>query len=108
MSSANAGWEVYSKLVLQQLEDLNNSMGDLRSEIQTLQTQVAELRGQQNSIEPIKQWKERIDDIMSPSQLDQMKKEVEDLKQYKTKSTAIFAFVQFLMTLALFYSKVMS
>jgi len=36
-----------------------------------------------------------------------MKKEVEDLKQYKTKSMAIFAFVQFLMGAALFYSKLM-
>jgi len=41
----DAGWDVYSKLVLQQLEDLNNGMSHLRSEIQELKTEVAELRG---------------------------------------------------------------
>jgi len=104
----DTGWEVYSKLVLQQLEDLNNGMNQLRTEIHELKTEVAELRGQQNNITQLTQWKERIDDIASPSQLREMKREVEELKQYKTKSTAIFAFIQFLMGFALFYDKLMS
>ena len=31
---SGAGWDVYSKMVLQQLQDLNNGMSELRNEIQ--------------------------------------------------------------------------
>ena len=104
---SGAGWEVYSKMVLQQLENLNTGMAELRSEIQEVKTQIAEVRVQQNSVTELKQWKERIDDIVSPTQLDQMKKEVQDLKDFKTKSLAGFTVIQFLMGLILFYDKLM-
>jgi|SRR6056300_326980 regulator of replication initiation timing len=104
---SGAGWEVYSKMVLQQLENLNTGMAELRSEIQEVKTQIAEVRVQQNSVTELKQWKERIDDIVSPTQLDQMKKEVQDLKDFKTKALAGFTVIQFLMGLILFYDKLM-
>ena len=104
---SGAGWEVYSKMVLQQLENLNAGMSELRSEIQEVKTQIAEVRVQQNSVAELKQWKERIDDIVSPTQLDQMKKEVQDLKDFKTKALAGFTVIQFLMGLILFYDKLM-
>ena len=104
---SGAGWEVYSKMVLQQLQDLNNGMAELRNEIQEVKTQIAEVRVQQNSVAELKQWKERIDDIVSPTQLDQMKKEVQDLKDFKTKALAGFTVIQFLMGLILFYDKLM-
>ena len=104
---SGAGWDVYSKMVLQQLQDLNNGMSELRNEIQEVKTQIAEVRVQQNSVAELKQWKERIDDIVSPTQLDQMKKEVQDLKDFKTKALAGFTVIQFLMGLILFYDKLM-
>lgn len=104
---SGAGWDVYSKMVLQQLQDLNNGMAELRNEIQEVKTQIAEVRVQQNSVAELKQWKERIDDIVSPTQLDQMKKEVQDLKDFKTKALAGFTVIQFLMGLILFYDKLM-
>ena len=94
-------------MVLQQLENLNTGMAELRSEIQEVKTQIAEVRVQQNSVTELKQWKERIDDIVSPTQLDQMKKEVQDLKDFKTKALAGFTVIQFLMGLILFYDKLM-
>lgn len=102
---SGTGWDVYSKMVLQQLQDLNNGMSELRNEIQEVKTQIAEVRVQQNSVTELKQWKERIDDIVSPTQLDQMKKEVQDLKDFKTKALAGFTVIQFLMGLILFYDK---
>ena len=41
----DTGWEVYSKMVLKQLEDLGTSMNGLRIEIQELKSEIAELRG---------------------------------------------------------------
>ena len=55
----------------------------------------------------LKQWKERIDDIVSPTQLGEMKQEVRELKDFKLKAIAGFTVIQFLMGLVLFYDKLM-
>jgi chromosome segregation ATPase len=98
----DTGWEVYSKMVLKQLEDLGNSMNGLRIEIQELKSEIAELRGKQSNIQELKDWKGKIDDVCSPSQLKELKEEVDDLKLFKTKAITIFAVVQFLMAAVLF------
>jgi predicted nucleic acid-binding Zn-ribbon protein len=98
----DTGWEVYSKMVLKQLEDLGTSMNGLRIEIQELKSEIAELRGKQSNIQDLKEWKGKIDDVCSPSQLKNLKEEVEDLKLFKTKAITIFAGVQFMMAAILF------
>ena len=92
----DAGWEVYSKMVLQQLEDLSASMKDLRTEIKELKTEIAEIRGRESNIQELKNWKDKIDEITSPTQLQEMKKEVEELEKYlKQRLLLSFAVVQF-------------
>ena len=58
----DTGWEVYSKMVLKQLEDLSNSMNGLRQEIQELKSEIAEIRGQQGNVQDLKEWKNKIDE----------------------------------------------
>ena len=96
------GWEVYSKMVLKQLEDLSNSMNGLRQEIQELKSEIAEIRGQQGNVQDLKEWKNKIDEVCSPSQLKELRQEVDELKIFKTKAITIFAGVQFLMGVILF------
>ena len=96
------GWEVYSKMVLKQLEDLSNSMNGLRQEIQELKSEIAEIRGQQGNVQDLKEWKNKIDEVCSPSQLKDLRQEVDELKIFKTKAITIFAGVQFLMGVVLF------
>ena len=96
------GWEVYSKMVLKQLEDLSNSMNGLRQEIQELKSEIAEIRGQQGNVQDLKEWKSKIDEVCSPSQLKDLRQEVDELKIFKTKAITIFAGVQFLMGVILF------
>ena len=98
----DTGWEVYSKMVLKQLEDLSNSMNGLRQEIQELKSEIAEIRGQQGNLQDLKDWKNKIDEVCSPSQLKDLRNEVDDLKMFKTKAITIFAGVQFLMGVILF------
>ena len=97
-----SGWEVYSKMVLKQLEDLSNSMNGLRQEIQELKSEIAEIRGQQGNVQDLKEWKNKIDEVCSPSQLKDLRNEVDELKIFKTKAITIFAGVQFLMGVILF------
>ena len=98
----DTGWEVYSKMVLKQLEDLSNSMNGLRQEIQELKSEIAEIRGQQGNLQDLKDWKNKIDEVCSPSQLKDLRNEVDELKIFKTKAITIFAGVQFLMGVILF------
>ena len=96
------GWEVYSKMVLKQLEDLGASMNGLRQEIHELKTEIAELRAKESKVDDIKIWKDKLDEVCSPTQLKALKEEVEELKTFKTTAVTVFAVVQFAMGIILF------
>ena len=102
-----SGWEVYSKMVLKQLEDLGNSMNGLRQEIQELKSELAEIRGQQSNVQDLKEWKNKIDEVCSPSQLKEIREEVESLRIFKAKAITVFAVVQFIMGAVMFLKNYM-
>ena len=98
----DAGWETYSKLVLQQLETLTNGIESLRKELQDVKEQLTKIKAKEDRLEEIKSWKEKMDDVVSPSQMKHALKELENLKTFKTKAVTIFAVIQFAMAAALF------
>ena len=98
----NSSWEAYSKMVLKQLENLDQSMNGLRQEIQELKAELAEMRGKQSNVQDLKDWKNKIDEVCSPTQLKELREEVEDLKLFKAKAITVFAVVQFVMGAILF------
>ena len=98
----DAGWETYSKLVLQQLETLTNGIESLRKELQDVKEQLTKIKAKEDRLEEIKSWKEKMDDVVSPSQMKNALKELENLKTFKTKAVTIFAVIQFGMAAVLF------
>ena len=103
--SEESSWGQYSRLVLQQLETLSNGIEALRAELQDVKNQLTELKAKEDRVQDLKEWKEKIDEVASPSQLQTALQEIEDLKTFKTKAVTIFAGVQFLMAAVLAYSK---
>jgi|TARA_Y100000034_G_scaffold6787_1_gene7527 uncharacterized protein YoxC len=99
------GWGQYSRLVLQQLETLSSGIEALRAELQDVKNQLTELKAKEDRVQDLKEWKEKIDEVASPSQLQNALQEIEDLKTFKTKAITIFAVVQFLMAGALAFTK---
>ena len=99
--SDSSGWETYSKLVLQQLETLATGIEGLRGELQDMKEQLTELKAKEDRVQDIKIWKEKMDDVASPSQLKGALLEIEELKEFKTRSMTIFMVVQAAMGLAL-------
>jgi len=91
------GWNEYSKLVLKELETLAAGIAGLKIEIQDLKQEMTELRLREDKIKELRDWKDKIDDIASPSQLRESFRSIEDLKQFKTKAVTVFAVVQFIM-----------
>ena len=95
MNGPDNGWSEYSRLVLKELETLASSIQSLNTEIQDLEQEIARMREREDRVDELRAWKEKIDEVASPSQLQSLTKEVEDLKLFKTKAVTIFAVVQF-------------
>ena len=93
--------------MLQQLETLAKGIDGLRDELAHVKNQLTELKAKEDRVQDLKDWKEKIDEVASPTQLKDAIKEIEELKQFKTKSVTIFAVVQFLMAAAVAWSKIM-
>lgn len=89
------GWSEYSRLVLKELETLASSIQSLNSEIQDLKQEIARMREREDRVDELRAWKEKVDEVASPTQLQVKFNEIEDLKQFKTKAITIFAVVQF-------------
>ncbi len=95
------GWDTYSKLVLQQLETMASGIDSLRIELQDVKSQLTELKAKEDRVQDIKTWKEKIDEVASPTQLQIKFDEVEELKEFKTKAVTMFMVVQGLMGIAM-------
>lgn len=94
-----------SALVLKQLETLANNIQTLNIEIQDLKQQITRMREREDRVEELRAWKQKVDDVVSPTQMGIMIKEVEELKLFKAKSITVFMVVQFLMGLAIAVAK---
>jgi DNA repair exonuclease SbcCD ATPase subunit len=100
--SDNQGWETYSKLVIQQLETLNVGIESMRKELQDVKEQITKIKAKEDRLEELKAWKDKIDEVVSPSQMKYAMRELENLKTFKTKAVTIFAVIQFAMAAILF------
>ena len=106
-AASQNGWNEYSKLVLKELEVLAAGINSLKHEIQDLKQEMTELRLREDKIKELRDWKDKIDDVVSPSQLRENIKAIDDLKQFKTKAITVFAVVQFAMAAAVALSRFM-
>jgi hypothetical protein len=102
MSGNENGWSEYSKLVLKELETLAKGIDSVKDEMGDLKQELIVLKNQQARIDELREWKGRIDDVVSPVQLKDMTADVAELKAFKTKAITIFAVIQFLMAAIVF------
>ena len=94
---AENGWAEYSRLVLKELETLATGIDSLKEEMQELKQDIALMRDREDRVTELRQWKEKVDEVASPTQLQNLVDEVQSLKLFKTKAITIFAVVQFYM-----------
>jgi ribosomal protein L29 len=88
------GWNEYSKLVIAELERLNDGITNLNGEIQDLKREIAELKVKEDFAKELWKWKQAVDEVASPSQLNTTIKDVADLKTFKTQAITVWAVVQ--------------
>jgi predicted nuclease with TOPRIM domain len=87
-------WNEYSRLVIAELERLNDGITKLNDEIQDLKREIAQLKVKEDNVKELKRWKDSIDEVTSPSQLKDTIKDVGDLKTFKTQAITVWAVVQ--------------
>ena len=99
-SDNDLGWESYSRLVLQQLESLSKGIDALRDELLDVKQQLAELKVKEDKVQELKDWKEKIDEVASPTQLKAALQDIDQLKLFQTKAVTVFTVIQVIIAMA--------
>lgn len=92
----------YNQLVLAQLQSLSQAMDALRGDLQLVRQEITELKAKEDKVVELREWKQKIDEVASPTQLGKFVQDIQDLNNFKTKAVTIFAVVQFAMGAILF------
>lgn len=106
-------------------DEVNKKQDEVNKKVEELTVQLAKVKTIENTVDNIKEWKEKIQEVistselaelklwkkemeerMSPSQLTTHIKEHESFKTFKTQAMMIWVVVQALMTIALFWDKI--
>lgn len=96
MANEQNTWSEYSRLVIAELERLNDGISKLNGEIQDLKREIAELKVKEDNVKELKRWKDSVDEVTSPSQLRDTIKDVSELKTFKTQAVTVWVVVQIL------------
>ena len=91
----------YSKLVIAELERLNEGIISLNTEIQDLKREIAEMKVKEDFAKELWKWKKEVDEVASPTQLKETVKDVSELKTFKTQAITVWLVVQTLFAMAL-------
>lgn len=101
------GWNEYSRLVISELERLNDGISKLDLEIQYVKREIAELKVKEDAVKELKKWKDSVDEVTSPTQLKETIKDVNDLKTFKTQAVTVWLVVQIIFGLVIALAKLL-
>ncbi len=101
------GWNEYSKLVLKELQTLSSEIDNLSGQISDVKRELIEMKGREDRVEQLIKWKDKVDEVATPTQLKDISYQLEDLKKFKIQSITIFAAIQFSMAVIMLLLKFM-
>lgn len=100
---AKNGWSEYGRLVLKELERLNDGQDKLKDEIdkkfQELNEKMTEFKSTEKEVDELKEWKENVQEVWSASQMKSAKDEIYKQKNQWAKVAGIIIVVQIIMSL---------
>jgi hypothetical protein len=98
MSEENGTWSDYSKLVLKELERLNESHEKMRTDMDDrfgeLNQKLSDIKNVEGKVTSHAAWIEKVNDVWSPSQMKEAKDEIYKQKTRWAAAIAIVTFVQ--------------
>ena len=90
-------WAEYSKLVLKELDRMNNKYETLRENIENINVKLNDVKNTEKSLQDLNVWQEKVNEIWSTSQMKEAKDEVYKQKNRWTATIAILLFIQVLI-----------
>ena len=72
-------------------------MEGVRKDIQDVKRDIAKIETRESKVDEMREWKSKMDEAATPTQVKEIVRQVDDLKTFKTKAITVFAVVQFLM-----------
>lgn len=112
MSEEKDTWGGYSKLVLKELERLNDNYDKMRQDMDAkfieLNAKLSEVKNVEKSVMVQNAWIEKVSEVWSPSQMKEAKDEIYKQKSRWVATIAILSFIQIIIGLAItIWSKLM-
>lgn len=102
-------WGDYSKLVLKELERLNDNYEKMRQDIdvrfQEMQNTLSDFKNTERVVSDHKSWIEKVNDVWSPTQMRDAKDEIYKQKNKWVATIAILTFIQVLIGLIAIWYK---
>lgn len=113
MSAEKETWGDYSKLVLKELERLNENYEKMRMDIDTrfqeISNTMSDFKNTERQVVDQKLWVKEVNDVWSPTQMKEAKDEIYRQKNKWVATIAIITFVQIVIGFILvLWSKVTS
>jgi CHASE3 domain sensor protein len=109
MSTQNETWGDYSKLVLKELERLNDNYERMRQDIdsrfQEMQNTLSDFKNTERLVSDQKAWIEKVNDVWSPQQMKEAKDEIYSQKNKWVATVAIVTFLQIVLGFVIFFIK---
>ena len=87
-------WNEYSKLVLNELERLNDNDEKIKDILSEMNQKLSKIDTIEKEVEAVGKWKRYMDDVASPGTLKEMKTDVASLNTFKTVAVTVWAVVQ--------------
>lgn len=84
-------------------KDLQTDIHSIRTEIHTIRADILEFQLKAQQLEDVHTWVSKFKDRLTLSDLEKLREDVAHLKEYKAKSTVVFAIVQFAMATLVAY-----
>jgi chromosome segregation ATPase len=104
------GWSEYGRLVLKELERLNEGQEKLREDFdrqfKELNEKMTQFKGTENDVKELKEWREKVTEVWSVSQMKQSKDEVYEQKNKWQRVVGIVIAVQIIFGTILALAKV--
>ena len=92
-------------MVLEQLETLTIGIEGVRNDMYEMRQELAIMKAKEDKVTELRAWKEKIDEVISPSQLKNLIEEIQNLREFKTKSVTVFMVVQAVMGVLIAWNK---
>lgn len=101
MADDKETWGDYSKLVLKELERLNDNQEKMRSDFDQrfseMNNKLSDVKGVEKAVVTNALWIDKVNDVWSPTQMKEAKDEIYKQKSRWVAAIAIIGFVQLLV-----------